>query len=90
MSIQIRIHRNLRHLTNGKSTAKVKGNSVGECLEDLVQKFPGIYSELFNGKGKLLNHVEIYVNSESSYPEELAKPVNDGDEVSIIIMIAGG
>ncbi|HUU39799.1 MAG TPA: MoaD/ThiS family protein [Desulfatiglandales bacterium] len=90
MSIQIRIHRNLRHLTNGKSIVNVKGNTVGECLYDLVKQFPGIHSELFDGKGNLLNHVEIYVNSESSYPEELAKPVNEGDELSVIIMIAGG
>ena len=90
MSVRIRIHRNLRHLTDDKSVVIAEGNNVGECLDDLVKKFPDIYTELFNGKGKLLKHVEIYVNSESSYPEELAKPVNDGDELSIIIMIAGG
>ena len=90
MSILIRIHRNLRHLTDDKSVVIVEGNNVGKCLNDLVEKYPSIYTELFNRKGKLLNHVEIYVNSESSYPEELKKPVADGDELSIIIMIAGG
>jgi molybdopterin converting factor small subunit len=34
--------------------------------------------------------VEIYVNMESSYPEELAKPVKDGDELYIVIIISGG
>ena len=40
--------------------------------------------------GKLLKVVEIYVNSESPYPKELAKPVKDGDEITPIIMLAGG
>jgi hypothetical protein len=38
----------------------------------------------------LLNYVDIYVNQDSSYPEELAKPVKDGDRLSIALMIAGG
>jgi len=38
----------------------------------------------------LLNYVDIYVNQESSYPEELAKPVKDGDELHITMIIAGG
>ncbi|MBE9522435.1 MAG: ThiS family protein, partial [Proteobacteria bacterium] len=35
-------------------------------------------------------YVDIYVNLESSYPEELAKPVMDGDKLSVTLMIAGG
>jgi molybdopterin converting factor small subunit len=34
--------------------------------------------------------VEVYVNNESAYPEELAKPVQDGDEIHLILMLAGG
>ena len=29
-------------------------------------------------------------NGESTYPEELAKRVKDGDELNIVLMIAGG
>jgi hypothetical protein len=47
-------------------------------------------TRLFDKKGKLLSYVDIYVNLESSYPEELAKPVKAGDELSITLMIAGG
>jgi len=77
MSVRVNIHQTLRHLTNGQGKAEVNGNTVGEC-------------RLFDKKGKLLSYVDIYVNLESSYPEELAKPVKDGDELSITLMIAGG
>ena len=90
MSITVNIHQALRQLTNNQATAEVNGTTVGQCLADLVRQFPGIESKLFNKQGKLLNYVDIYVNQESSYPEELAKPVKDGDKLSITLMIAGG
>ncbi len=90
MSITVNIHQALRHLINNQATAEVSGTTVGECLADLVRRFPGIEPKLFNKKGKLLNYIDIYVNLESSYPEELAKPVMDGDKLSITLLIAGG
>ena len=90
MSITVNIHQALRHLTNNQATAEVNGTTVGECLADLVRQFPGIESKLFKKQGKLLNYVDIYVNQESSYPEELAKLVKDGDKLSITLMISGG
>ncbi len=90
MSIKINIHPNLSHLTNNQQVVEVKGNTVGECLEHLVAQFPSIKDGLFGKKGKLLDYVDIYVNLESTYPEELAKPVKDGDELHIRLRIAGG
>ena len=90
MSIKINIHRSQRHFTNGKETVEVKGNTVGQCLNDLAQQFPGIEAKLLNKNGKLFSHIDVFVNLESSYPEELTKPVKDGDELSITLMIGGG
>jgi len=90
MSVTINLHPNLYQLTDGQAIVKVNGNTVGQCLDDLVKQFPRIKSWLFDKKGKLLNYVDIYVNLESSYPEELAKPVKNGDELHITLIIAGG
>ena len=90
MSVGINIHQSLRHLTNGKAIVEVDGNTVGSCLNNLVQQFPGIKPKLFDEKGKLLNYVDIYVNLESSYPKELAMPVKNGDKLSVTLIIAGG
>jgi len=90
MGKTIRIHQAMRHLTGNQPTVDVNGATVGECLKEIVNRFPAIESKLFDKKGKLLNYIEIYVNSKSSYPEELAMPVKDGDVLTIILMIAGG
>lgn len=90
MSAKVILHQALRHLTGNQTSVEVQGDSVGKCLKDLVAHFPAIEAKLFDKKGKLLNHIEVYVNDESSYPEELAKPVKNQDVLSITLMIAGG
>ncbi|NVL92944.1 MAG: MoaD/ThiS family protein [Desulfobacterales bacterium] len=90
MSLKVNIHQNLRHLTNDLARVEVSGRTVGECLNDLVKQFPILRRYIFDKNNRLLNYVDIYVNLESSYPEELAKPVNDGDELDLTLIIAGG
>lgn len=90
MSVRINLHPNLLQFTNDQAIVEVNGSTVGECLDELVKQFPQIKRGLFDKDGKLLNYVDVYVNYESSYPEELAKPVKDGDELHITLIIAGG
>ena len=90
MSIAINIHPSLRNFTGSNATVEVNGRTVGQCLNELVQQFPDIKPRLFNKKGKLLNYIDVYVNFESSYPEELTMPVKDNDKISITLIIAGG
>jgi len=91
MSIKIRIHPNLFGFTNDVESAQVKGSTVGECFEELVKQFPGLEKGLFDKQsGKILPIYDIWVNDESSYPEELDKPVKDGDELYITTVIADG
>ncbi len=90
MSVKVNIHPVLYHFTNDQDVVVVNGSTVGECLEELVAQFPAIKQGLFDKDGKLLNYVDIYVNGESAYPDELAKPVKDGDELHIVLIIAGG
>lgn len=90
MSINVSIHRTHRQFTDGLDTVEVEGSSVGDCLDDLVRQFPGMANALFDKKGKLLKAIEIYINLKSAYPDELVKPVKDGDDIHITLMLAGG
>jgi molybdopterin converting factor small subunit len=90
VSINVSIHRTHRQFTDGLDTVEVEGNSVGNCLDDLIKQFPDMETALFDKKGKLLNAIEIYINLKSAYPDELVKPVKDGDDIHITLMLAGG
>ena len=90
MSVKVNIHKTHRRHTDDLDVVEVKGKTVGVCLQELVGKYPDIKEDLFDKKGDLLNIIEIYINMESAYPDELKKPVKDGDEIYITIMLAGG
>ena len=90
MGIKVHIHKTHRQFTNGLDVVEVEGNTVGNCLEHLVKQFPGIEKELFDKKRNLRNVVEVYLNLESAYPDELARPIKDGDEIHLTLILAGG
>ena len=90
MGIKVHIHKTHRQYTNGLDVVEAEGSTVGDCLNYLVREFPGIEKEVFDKKGDLRNIIEIYVNLESAYPNELAKPVKDGDDMHITLILAGG
>ena len=90
MSVTIFIPPFLMQLTNSMKVTNVTGNTVGECVDDLIQRFPKIRELILNDDGKLLDNIGIYINGEIAHPDELTKAVNDGDEIHIINVIAGG
>lgn len=90
MAVKVHIHTTHRQFTNGMEVVEVEGKSVGECLSHLVRQFPGMEKALFAKKDKLLNIIEVYVNHATAYPNELLKPTQDGDEIHLVVMLAGG
>ncbi len=90
MPVNVHVHATHRQFTNGAEVVAVEGKNVGECLSHLARQFPGMEKALFAKKDKLLNIIEIYVNHTSAYPNELARPVKDGDDIHLVVMLAGG
>ena len=92
MSVTVNVSRYFfRGWTNEWVVAEVNGNTVGQCLEHLVNQFPAIKKEIFDEEGKVAVEARIFVNGENAFPDELVKPVMDGDVIDIVPMaISGG
>jgi molybdopterin converting factor small subunit len=90
MPVKVHVHATHRQYTNGLEVVEVAGGTVGECLNHLIKQYPGIEKALFAKKDKLLNTIEVYVNHTSAHPNELIKPVKDGDDIHLLVMLAGG
>ena len=90
MSIEVKFSPIFIRYTNNQQAAEVSGSTVGECLDHLVKQFPDLKTIIFDKHGKLHLYLDVYVNGESAYPEELVKPVKDGDTLQLIMVIAGG
>ncbi len=90
MSIRVTVSQALTEYSTGSQLGEVKGNTVGECLEQLTRKVPSLKQWLFDENGALHEYVDIFINKENAFPEPLAKPIKDGDELHIICLIGGG
>ena len=90
MSVEINIPQFLQPITDEVKVVDANGGTVGDCLNDLIKRFPRLEAKLFGQSGKLQSYLSVYVNGESAYPDELARKVTNGDELHIINIIAGG
>ncbi len=90
MSIEIVIPSYLQPYTDNRDTVEVKGNTIGECFDSLIEQHPGIEKMLFDKNGRLHSYVGTYINKEDAYPDALTKKARDGDEVHVIYIIGGG
>ena len=90
VGVKIHIHASHRQHTDGMKTVTVQGDTVGSCLSNLTERFPGMNRQVFDTKGQLRNNLEIYLNQESAYPDELSRPVQDGDEIHLTLILTGG
>lgn len=80
----------LQRLFDGPDDVHVVGETVGECLDDLVGKYPGAEPLLFDSRGSLQKRVYVFVNAEGMFKADLAKPVSDKDELILAVLATGG
>lgn len=80
----------LQQFTGGRRCVETTGQTIGECLNNLEIQFPGIRQQLCDEQDQLFSTLVIYINSDGSYTQDLAKPVKDGDELIIVPVIGGG
>ena len=90
MSIRVNVNPAMQHLAGNQDLVEVSGKTVGECVNALIERYPAVRDQVLDKDGSVLHYIDIYVNGKSSYPEELAKSVKDGDELYILMDIGGG
>jgi sulfur-carrier protein len=90
METIVRIPTPLRTLTGGADEVTATGGTVGEVIEDLERKHPGIRERLLDERG-VRRFVNIYVGEEDvRFLDGLKTKLKAGDRVSIVPAIAGG
>ncbi len=90
MSITVKIPPILYQYTNNQRSIGVSGNTVGDCLDQLIKVFPDAKPWLVDKSGKLHIYIDIHINEKSFYPEIVSKPVKNGDELQIVYLMGGG
>ncbi len=85
MSITLWLSANLSRIAKGTEGFKVDGETVGECISELVSFVPAMRNALFY-ESRLKRNVHVQVNKEGADGEEcLTKKVKDGDDIRIML-----
>lgn len=91
MPVKVRIPTPLRKLTNNEELVEVQAASVGDAINELQGRYPGIKERLLDDSGGVRRFVNVYVNEEDiRFLQNQQTSLKDGDEISIIPAIAGG
>ncbi len=90
MPVKVTLSPWLSHAVGGRETIHVAGKTIGECLDEIDTEYPGLKGMILNKEGNVKSYVLFLLNGENTYPEELSKPVQDGDEISVVFLADGG
>ncbi len=91
MAAHVRIPTPLRRLTNGERIIEVQGIDLGQAIDELERRLPGIRGRLLDERGEVLRFINIFVNEQDiRFLDGLRTPLGAGAEVSIVPAMAGG
>lgn len=90
MAIQVRIPTILRTHTDGAKTVEGSGGTLGELVDDLEARHPGIGERIVED-GRLRRFINVYLNDEDvRFLEGIDTPLSEGDTVTVLPAVAGG
>ena len=88
MGVKVTLHPFVNNSVETQLDLNVK--NTGEVFKEIMKRIPGSEKKLFQKPGQLKGYVEVYVNGQTAYPNELNAPLKDGDSVSVLVFLAGG
>jgi len=90
MTTTVRIPPTLRPEVGGERQVSAEGGTVRELLDDLIDRFPGLRSQLIEND-ELAPFVNVYVEGEDVRTlEGIETPVREGATVILLPAMAGG
>ena len=91
MSVRVKIyHAELQRVIGAPGELRLEGKTVGECLADLVRRYPQAEPILFDANGKLHKRFYVFVNQESMFKADFARVVTDQDELILVVLATAG
>lgn len=91
MAVEVRIPTVFRKFTEGRSAVELEPGTIGDLVDQLESRHPGMREQLLTSEGQLHRFVNVYVNDEDArYLDKLDTKVTDGDTVSLLPSVAGG
>ncbi|MEE8469882.1 MAG: hypothetical protein V3S51_00970 [Dehalococcoidia bacterium] len=90
MSTKVKVSSLLRKFTDWQEIVEVAGRSPEECLGNLEALYPDLRRWLYDKHGELRPQIWLFVNGERIGADEMTAPMNDSDELFLMLAVGGG
>jgi molybdopterin converting factor small subunit len=87
-TIEVRLAPLLHAYTKGVPAVRATGRTLGEVMDDLDRRFPGIRFRVIDEQDCVRRHMRCFVNETDA--RDAAVPVKNGDEIYIVGALSGG
>jgi len=78
----------LRSYTAGQRWVEAEGHTLGAVLDDLDRRYAGIRFRMIDEQETMRRHIRFFVNGAQTF--DLALPLRDSDELTIVQALSGG
>lgn len=76
------------HAYTGESRIEADGATLGELLDDLERRYPGIRFRLVDEQGRIRRHLRFFLDGVQL--DGLSQVLAGGDEVVVVLALSGG
>jgi molybdopterin synthase sulfur carrier subunit len=83
--VRVRLFADIREKA-GESEVEAEGETVGEVIENLVERYPSLEGRLFSD-GELRSHLNLTADGEPVEPEDSTEDV---EEIAVFPPVSGG
>ncbi len=88
--VTVRLPAVLAQMIDGEKRIEVRGDTIGEALNELVRLRPALGVHFFNEAGTLRRHILCFHNEVYTRGDGLGRPVGPGDTITILNSVSGG
>jgi molybdopterin converting factor small subunit len=78
----------LRSYTGQQADVEAEGATVGQLLDDLNRRYPGIRFRMVDEQDAIRPHIRVFVNGEQAW--DLETELRPSDEVQVLQALSGG
>jgi molybdopterin converting factor small subunit len=86
--VEVRLAALLHSYTRGRSTVSASGSTLGDVLDDLDRRYPGLRFRIVDEQSRLRRHVRFFINGTDA--RDLTAPLHPGDKLYIVGALSGG
>ena len=85
---QVFIPSQLIAYTGGATRVEAPGDTVGEVLEDLDRRYPGLKFRVVDEQDRVRKHMRLFIGQEET--RSVSAPLTESDELLIFGALSGG